>query len=195
MALVVWESRDSWDTPQPVWSGISPFTASGLKLFSDIFYTYIIGTYNSWIGNNLLRLDTQEREEVTILPYEGEEIGPTSDISKFVMCHYINDIGLAQYSVMIEQNYDTGVDKLFSTIYPEFQDGWQEFPQIFGVPIDIVFPDIPESPRFVVGITEQPLEHVIVILTTPGLGTRLNSNWSAMISGAIVTDLEAIRFI
>jgi hypothetical protein len=189
MTLVVWETLDSFESKNVIWSGFSYAYPSGINLYSDIFDLYIVGLHSS-LGNYLTVIDKVEGDYTVI------DASPPSETREAIMTHYLNEIGYAQYSAYVE----ISGSKMFISYYPENTDGWQiVFPiNVSGesnLGVDIVFPDTPNSPRFLVG-TKIPGSAIIVMLADdPLLMNRYPSTFIGFIPSGILTDIEAMRFI
>jgi hypothetical protein len=182
----MYESKDFGLTLNPLWSGIAFFPLN-IQLYADIFDVYIVGLH-SIVNTFLSRIDTSPDGAYTILNVEP----PTTE-GRLEMTHYFNDFGFSQYSVVLEVD---GEHNLMATFYPEYPGAWTTFAPVPGSPIDVVFPDMPDSPRFVVGFSgNSPHKVWIISATDEGLTVQYPTNWSAMISGAMVKDLEVVRFI
>jgi hypothetical protein len=191
MSLVVLESRNSADSVYPIWSGVTPFILSYLKLYTNTFDTYICGPYTPF-GGYLLRINTYNGL------YNATEVRPpvASGLARGLsVSHYWGESGYAVYSAAVETS---GNKTMFSTTYPEILGGWTTCTPISGIgnPIDIVFPDTPNSPRFLIGINTPNSQHVEVVLADdPELVNRYPTDWSALDNTGSVTDLECMRFI
>lgn len=186
MPLVLYESKNFGQTINPIWSG-QVFIIQNQQIYADIFDVYLVGLH-SIVNTFLTRIDTSPVGGYTTLNLEP----PTTD-AHLEMTHYFGDFGLAQYSVVIEAD---GNHNLMATLYPEYPGFWTTFAPVPGSPIDVIFPDMPDSPRFVIGFSgNSPQKVWIVSATTSGLNIQYATNWSAMISGAMVKDLEVVRFI
>jgi len=177
MTTVLWESDDQFATIQNIWQdNILQYSA---KVFADLTYAYVC-------ERTITRLVTGsgvERNTVVISPAQ------LSYNSYYLLSNYLTEWGLGVATVVIEV-----VDgRVWYGPYPPTAGLWTLASGINVDPVDVVFPDIPESPRFVVGVSGAP--HGIVILAASGLIDRYDTNWSAMTTSATVTDLEATRII
>ena len=193
MSLVLLESRTAASGFYPIWSGLPPLLPQLSKIYADTLDTYIEGPYkpldaSSW----LLRVNTREPA------YLAEETHPPAAANSMglLAVHYWGEGGYAVYTAAVAVS---GNKNLFASNYPEYQYQWTDCGgpnTASGNAVDIVFPDTPNSPRFLIGIDGADSEHVLVVLAdSPGLINRYPTNWTAMSGIGSVTDLECVRFI
>lgn len=187
MPVVLYESKDFGISLNPLWSG-SVFFPQNIQIYADIFDTYIVGL-NSIFNNFLTKIDTSPDGGYTVTDY-----GEFTTSSPLQMTHYFGEIGLAQYSVVIET---TSTLYLMATEYPEQPNAWVSYyPPLPQSAIDVVFPDMVDSPRFVIGFQGNTPEKVYVVLAQDQyLSVRYATDWTALASGSSIKDLEVVRFI
>jgi len=186
MTTVLWESDDNFSSMYTIWTGnfINMSTPKNRlideRVFSNLDYAYVLSRRVVRIvhGSGI------ERNETTISPGD-QTIGTI-----YLAANYITEFGMSWYTVLVT----TPGGEMWYGPCPETSDSWiQTADGISPTPIDIVFPDMPQSPRFVVGVSGNPW--AIVVYAPSGLAGRLNTDWSSMDSAATVTDLEATRII
>lgn len=187
-----------------------------LRFYADSLDTYVCGEHTWWdptqeqyIGSGgwctafITRINTTPvsgyrgaTAECTpwhIIPGFWEEGWPP----RFLMTHYLNEIGMAQYSVALKVSGCC----ILTTYYPEYDDDWymtwcaSEEGNLTG--IDITFPDMPDSPRFLIATDYLAnISGIYVVLTdTERLENFYPANLHGFHPSGIVTDLETTRFI
>ena len=177
MTTVLWESDDQFNSIYQIWDGnISQPLA---KIYSNCNHAYVLCR----AVERIVHGSGVERHSVVISP------GYLSPNSIYLLSNYITEFGMAWYSVLVS----TPAGDMWYGPYPENTGSWTIASGVSPTPVDIVFPDIPESPRFIIGVSGVP--HGIVILSPSGLINRYDTDWSAMTTSATVTDLEATRII
>jgi hypothetical protein len=201
MPTMVFETKNTGITWIPIYSGMSVYLASGVRLYADVLDTYICGVHSP-AQKYLTRIDTRPGNN-----YTTSDCNPAPAINNalLMMTHYLNEIGMAAYSIAVE----VSGTKMYTSYYPEGDEDWTE---VVGVGskkagpsneyesnrgVDVVFPDTPNSPRFLVG-TSYPLtvSGIIVILAnTEDLLNRYSSNLIGFDATSILTDIEVMRFI
>lgn len=190
--LVLYESRDSGASLTPMWSGQSPFVVSGIRLYADFLETYIIGIH-SLASDNCKRFSTQTAGDYIMTDLNvPQTISGTSRTA--TMTHYYSEFGNAMFSMYAWTNSGS---RMYAQNYPEYSNGWADYGALPETPIDVVFPDTPDSPRFVFGFGGNTPEKVwIVLCDTSGLWNQHQTIWnSPLVSGSAITDLECVRFI
>jgi hypothetical protein len=189
MATVVWKTTDSWENKQVIWSGAVGNMHQIARLFADTNFVYV-GTWRI--------------SRTTVSGGNVDDISPditTSSVnSNTMISNFLTDYGLSLATAGIVNFYTQDRMDIYTSYYPETQNSWA---LASGVPnelgIDVVFPEIPESPRFLIGLSGISNQKVLIATTGSGIDALLvaiyPTNWTAMISGAIVTDLEEVRII
>lgn len=194
--LVLYESRNSATSLIPMWSGMSPFVVSGIRLYADYADTYIVGNHEGVLGKYLSRFETATAGVYPRHDLTPPQDDPTND-RVGVMTHYYSELGFAIWSAFAWTSSGT---HLYAQGYPEIADypaAWQDYGALPRSPIDVVFPDTPDSPRFVFGFENDTPEKIYIVLCdTSGLFNRYATNWlPPLASGSAITDLECVRFI
>jgi len=193
--IVLLESRDSFDTMENIYSSLFPLITSGIKLYSDIYYIYIL-------YGKIVRIDIalvpESRTTVNIEPVIADTHWKITD--------YLSELGTVVgtagvYSPIIT---DGGPTVLYTTVvYPQNDGAW--VPQATFVNVsaaDIVSPDVADDPRFLIGFVaedEATLNPNKVFVIKPLLDNTVTGYWAnwniPLASGARLTDLETVRII
>jgi len=177
MTTVLWESDDQFNNIYQIWDG--GLTQAYAKIYSNCNHAYVL-----WrVVERIVHGSGVERQPTTISP------GCLSPNSIYLASNYITEFGMAWYTALVS----TPTGDMWYGPYPENTDSWIQVDGVSPTPIDVVFPDMPQSPRFLVGVSGNPW--AIIVYAPSGLAGRLNTNWSVMNSEATVTDLEATRII
>lgn len=189
MTILVIESRDSFDSHQTIYSGVSPVAFVGTRLFAGILDTYIVGIH----ATN----QTYTRIETGFQTYEAISASPPSGDAHGVATHILGEYGLESFGVYVDT--DNSPYKIHISSYPEFTNTWQTFSGVNNLPSDVEHPEYLDSLRFLVGYGENVPEKVLVVNVISGIditSNRYATNWNSPLSSdAIITDLEAVRLI
>lgn len=189
MATVIWKSTDGWNTKNVIWSGIPAIgNANNITtLYANLSHIYV-GTWK--LSRN------------TISGGDPQDITPsgatTNQINNNILVtNYISEYGISYKSVTVINKYSDKTVRLYSSYFPELAQSWVPVSGtiINDMAVDVIFPDVDDSPRFLVGLSGTS-SRVKIYLLGSGIGTgSYDTNWTAMVSGASVTDLEAVRLI
>jgi hypothetical protein len=187
MTTVVWKSPDGWASKDPIWtSGIMVGSSDNTTIvYANLDYVYAAG----W---RLFRNSNLGGDSLEITPSGGT----TQLNNNILVSNYVSEYGLTYSTIAAINSYDQNKVGLYRSIFPSTQATWTSVSGIQNeIGIDIVFPDVPESPRFLIGMSGGGGK-VRVLLTSSGSDfIQYNTNWTPMVSGAIVTDLETVRII
>lgn len=198
--IFVWETTNSFDDKYISWSGYNASLACGL--YADATNCYVLGQHAGFDDRQIrfiTRLDVTTTTEDENTYHPEYNVGYTTTYQRLLMTHYIDDLGHALYSVSHEVPVSgaigaTASGSFFYTAYPESSASWIETTGE-KIPVDLVFPDKLDNPRFLLGLYGNVTEKVMVVWAVSGLATRYPTNWTAMVSGSAVTDLEAPRIL
>jgi hypothetical protein len=188
MASVLWETDDSFDSMYIIWSGAA--TPWFTHLYMDYQYVYIGHTpallrlkYGMGSG---VGMEAREVTDITPAGYAAE--GP------FVVTHHLNEWGDYYSTVAIKapilQSISGGT--VHHSYYPEDTESWTSTAHTWGQVVDVEFPNYLEDLRVCVGVAASGFVRVLPV-TISGAAVEASywTDWSAMNSAAIVTDLEA----
>jgi|SRR3990172_1998048 len=193
--IVLFETRDSFTTIESIYSSNFPLVYSGIKVYADIYYAYVL---HAGIVRIDIALVPESRTIINIEPVFADTHWKITD--------YLSELGTVIgtagiYSPIIT---DDGPSVLYTTIvYPQNDLSWT--PQATFVNVsasDIVSPDVVDDPRFLVGFVaedEASLNPNKVFVIKPLLDNTVTGYWSnwnpPLVSGARLTDLETVRII
>jgi hypothetical protein len=177
MTTVLWESDDQFNSIYSIWSG--GLTQYSANVYADLTYAYVCATtiYRIVVGSGVERNVTLIQPEVLDFNHH------------YLLSNYLTEWGLGAAQVIL--HVPSG--RLWWSSYPATPSTWQQANDLGYEGVDIIFPDMPQSPRFVIGVSGIP--HALVTLAASGLVDRYNTNWSAMTASGTVTDLESMRII
>lgn len=183
-----------------IWSG-NGGAAVNVRLFTDAFNTYVLGLHrgpNDLIARRMTRIAIPTLSGVTGTYwadplYSGSDVSPDTDSNRIIASHYIDEFFNPYNTVALESV--SGYTDMYYTYYPESQLTWTTTSGINATPVDVVFPEYLPLPRFLIGISGGDARKVMIIIASGGLDNRYPTNWTAMPSGARVTDLEVVRII
>ncbi len=196
MPTVIWQSQDSFNSKFSVFEEVLALR-DGCRVFADNNYAYALlpDIYRVVQGSGI------ERNPLTVTPDQA------SSATTWVMAHYLNEHGSSVASVALNAELQTnlplasgnlgGPTEMYTSVYAEFPDAWvtqSGYPN--RSPADVISPDFPDSPRFLIGWSGNTTAKVTVVPVTGAiLGTRFATNWTTLSSTAAVTDLESVRII
>lgn len=196
MPTVIWQSQDSFDSKFSIYEEVLGIR-NGYRVFADSNYAYAL-------ADDVERVATGsgiERNQLIVTPDQA------STADSWIMAHFLSEYGtsLASVALNAERQVDLplasgdlgGPTEMYTSVYAEFPDGWiTQSGYANRSPADVVSPDFPDSPRFLIGWSGNSPEKVIVVpITGAILGTRFATNWTTLSSTAAVTDLESVRII
>ncbi len=196
MATVIWQTKNSFNTKFIIFKETVRMQR-GQRVFADNIYAYAVlpDIYRMVQGSGI------QRQQLIVTPDQA------SSAKSWVMSHYLNEHGSSVASVALNALAQTnlplasgdlgGPTEMFTSIYAEFPDSWvtqSGYPN--RSPADVVSPDFPDNPRFLIGWSGNTTAKVTVVpITGAILGTRFPTNWTTLSSTAAVTDLESVRII
>lgn len=206
MATYLFETADSYTSQAVIWSG---YGSQYTTLFADVFNIYLQGFHVSMSGGAryLTRIAVATASGVTtsgssgyaVNLYEDTDVSPDVSDLHLITAQFMDEFFNPYNTLTIEASY--GRDTMYYSAYPEIVGGWLSTSGIGDrAVVDMIFPEYLTYPRFLVAVSGELTDKIVVIpasglLVTSGGSGRYATNWSAMVSGAIVTDLEAVRIV
>ena len=189
MPLVLWESNDSMRQMHTIWSGISPIFPSGVNLFADKWEVYITGKHDPF-QRRITRI--MLASGLNYLAWNASPVTTSGLYAK--MAHFVNEYAGGMHLLSVYADMDDS-GRLYTSNYPEYYNTWTErIPITSGYITDIIFPDIPDAPEFVLSVAGSDSAHVWIIMADSfELWNRYITNWSGMAPASVV-DLECVRW-
>ena len=187
MASVLWETDNSFDSMFIIWSGAAvPWKT---YLYADYKYVYIsqapsVTRLIFGLGSGV---SAETREPTDVSPAGGGQVA-------YVLTHHLNEWADTFYTVVLEAPILTTASggEVHHSYHPEYADSWESYDQVFGRVIDVEFPNYFEDLRVCVGVSTSGFVRVLPVSPSGvDLASAYWTDWSAMNSEAVVTDLEA----
>ena len=188
MSIHIVESRDSFQSYQSIYKGLSPLAWADTRMFSGTLDTYIVGIHG--FSSIYTRIETASKL------YTETSADPPNGDSHGVATHILGEFNNEIFGVYIDT--DNAPYAIHVSSYPEFKTTWTTYSGVNHLPIDVEHPEHLESPRFLVGYGENVPEKILVVNIVSGLDItgRHATNWlTPLASGAVITDLETVRLI
>jgi len=188
--IVLFVTEDSFNSISTIYTGSNPILSTiGLRVYPDVYDVYITGQHS--IFSDLTRITVSETPEITNIDVSN----PEADSRLLYMAHI--DDGFIRSAIVVEGANEP--NDLFHSAYPELGN-WTTVSGIDRRTIDVINVDMPQSPRFLIGLPDNIDEKVLVVLvgflTDFDFSVRYPTIWGAGLSDvASVTDLETVRII
>jgi len=189
MAVILLKSEDSFQSETIIYQGINPILGTnGLRVYPDVYDVYITGQHSPFSDLTRVVVDTSEIIDIDVDLPEAN--------SRLLYMAHIDD-GFIRSAIVVE-GANTPND-MFHSPYPELGD-WTVVEGLDRRTIDTINVDMPQSPRFLVGLPDNIDEKVLVVLvgflTDFDFSVRYPTVWSGGLNpNASVTDLESVRII
>lgn len=188
--IVLYVTEDSFNSINSIYTGLNPLLGfQGLRVYPDVYDVYITGQHSPF--SDLTRITVDEVPEITNIDIDLLE----ADSRLLYMTHI--DDGFVRSAIVVEETNNP--NDMFHSAYPELGN-WTLVSGIDRRTIDIINVDIPQSPRFLIGLPDSVDEKVMIVLvgflTDFDFSVRYPTVWSGTLNpGSSVRELETVRII